>query len=247
MGNELNATSNWLILYYCDFHLNFKTEENIAVSLHEKNKTSTTTSSYSSLITNLKGLIVPRLPFSYFYSGRSPSFLEAAFPSVSKTPILGTSPELRKTTTIYGDVLLWRQSVLQQREVGLPAGSPSFAEKALQRLEGSYPGFLGFAEGLRSPCPWLCLPQRTWICGISHTLPPCSKEGRFPQIDSQPVSWRTVKRGLFSKSPCNANGRLDGGEGWRDSKPVTGNLSGEGPTGIMQVTHCVTLSKALQI
>lgn len=46
-----------------------------------------------------------------------------------------------------------------------------------------------------------------------------------------------MKRGLFSKSPCNANGRLDGGEGWRDSKPVTGNLSGEGPTGIMQVTQ----------
>lgn len=227
----------WFYITVISTLISKQKKEYCSVSSWKKNKTSTTTSSYSSLITNLKGLIVPRLPFSYFYSGRSPSFLEAAFPSVSKTPILGTGPELRKTTTIYGDVLLWRQSVLQQREVSPPAGSPSFAEKALQRLEGSCPGFLGFAAGLRSPCPWLCLPQWTWICGISHTLPPCSKEGRFPQIDSQPVSWRTVKRGLFSKSPCNANGRLDGGEGWRDSKPVTGNLSGEGPTGIMQVTQ----------
>ena len=103
-----------------------KQKRNIGGSFREKNKTSATISSYSvrtshggqappllspalpyiwlmgcestvsSLITNLKGLIVPLLPFSYFYSGRSSSFLEAAFPSVSKTPILGTSPEVRK-------------------------------------------------------------------------------------------------------------------------------------------------------
>jgi len=154
-------------------------------------------STVSSLITNLKGLIVPLLPFSYFYSGRSSSFLEAAFPSVSKTPILGTSPEVRKTTTIYGDVLPRRRSVLQPREVGPPAGSPSFAETALQRLEGSCPGFLGFVEGLRSLCSWLRLPQWTWMCGISHTLARCSKEGRLPQIDSQPVFLENHEEGVI--------------------------------------------------
>lgn len=132
-------------------------------------------------------------------------------------------------------------------EGGPPAGSPSFAEVALQRLEGSCPGFLGFVEGLRSPCPWLCLPQRTRMCGISHTLAWCSKEGRLPQIDSQPVFLENCEEGLFSTSPSNTNSMLDGGEGWRDSKPVTGNLSREGPTGIAQVTHWVTVSKALQI
>lgn len=151
-------------------------------------------STVSSLITNLKGLIVPLLPFSYFYSGRSWSFLEAAFPSMSKTPILGTSPELRKTTTIYGDVLPWRFSSRGR----WPAGrSPSFAEAALQRLEGSCPGFLGFAEGLRSPCPWLCLPQRTRMCGISHALAWCSKEGHLPQIDSQPVFLENCEEGVI--------------------------------------------------
>ena len=204
-----------------------KQKRNIGGSFREKNKTSATISSYSvrtshggqappllspalpyiwlmgcestvsSLITNLKGLIVPLLPFSYFYSGRSSSFLEAAFPSVSKTPILGTSPEVRKTTTIYGDVLQRRPSVLQPREVGPPAGSPSFAETALQRLEGSCPGFLGFAEGLRSLCSWLRLPQRTWMCGISHTLARCSKEGRIPQIDSQPVFLENREEGVI--------------------------------------------------
>lgn len=88
----------------------------------------------------------------------------------------------------------------------------------LRGSEARVPGFV-------SPNELECVELAILWLGVQ-------KRDVFHKLILNQFSWRTVKRGLFSTSPCNTNGMLDGGEGWKDSKPVTGDLSREGPTGI---------------
>lgn len=66
-------------------------------------------------------------------------------------------------------------------------GAPALRKRHVKGWQGCCPGFLGPAEGLRSPCPCLCLPEKTWMSGINHTLARFLKEETHQQTDSQPV------------------------------------------------------------